>query len=62
MTTMKNIWTEYQAYYGEVIPTEAFSMFCAILIQVHREFRNVRQHQAAAIQQGSEAWRIGATW
>jgi hypothetical protein len=44
------------------MPAEAFSVFCAILIQVHMEFRKARQHVAATIQQLSEVQRIGATW
>jgi hypothetical protein len=40
-------------------------MFCAIMRQIFREFREfrkVRQHGAAAIQQGSVAQRVGTTW
>jgi hypothetical protein len=62
MTTMDNIWTEYQARYEEMMSAETFSVFCAILRQVHMEFRKVRQHGSAVIQQGSKTQRIGATW
>jgi hypothetical protein len=37
-------------------------MFCAIVRQIFREFRKVRQHGSAAIQQGSVAQRVGTTW
>jgi hypothetical protein len=37
-------------------------MFCAIMRQIFREFRKVRQHGAAAIQQVSVAQRVGTTW
>jgi hypothetical protein len=62
ITTMYNIWTEYQAHYSEVMPVEAFSLLCTILGQIHREFRKVRQHGSAAIQQGSDTHWICAIW
>jgi hypothetical protein len=37
-------------------------MFCAIMRQIFREFRKVRQHGAAAIQQVSVAQLVGTTW
>jgi hypothetical protein len=61
MSTMDNIWTNYQARYSEVMPAGAFSVLCAIIGQVQREFCKVRQHGAAAIWQGSDTQRIGAT-
>jgi hypothetical protein len=37
-------------------------MCCAIMQQIFREFRKVRQHRAAAIQQTSATQRVGTTW
>jgi hypothetical protein len=37
-------------------------MFCAIMRDIFREFRKVRQRGTAAIQQGSVAQRAGTTW
>jgi hypothetical protein len=62
ITALDNVWSEYLSRGGGIQPAEAFLMFCAIMRQIFREFRKVRQHGAAAIQQVSVAQRVGTTW
>jgi hypothetical protein len=62
ITALDNVWSEYLSRGGYIQPDEAFLMFCAIMRHIFREFRKVRQHSAAAIQQGSVAQRVGTTW
>jgi hypothetical protein len=62
ITALDNVWSEYLSRRGDIQPAEAFLMFCAIMQQIFREFRNVRQHGATAIQQVSVAQRVGITW
>jgi hypothetical protein len=62
ITALDNVWSEYLSRGGDIQPAEAFLMFCAIMRQIFREFRKVRQHGAAAIQQVSVAHRVGTTW
>jgi hypothetical protein len=62
ITDLNNVWSEYLSRGGDIQPAEAFLMFCAIMRQIFIEFRKVRQHGAAAIQQVSVAQRVGTTW
>jgi hypothetical protein len=62
ITALDNVWSEYLSRGGDIQPAEALLMFCAIMRQIFREFRKVRQHGAAAIQQVSVAQRVGTTW
>jgi hypothetical protein len=62
ITALDNFWSEYLSREGDIQPDEAFLMFCAIMHQIFREFRKVRQHGAAAIQQILVAQRVGNTW
>jgi hypothetical protein len=62
VTALDNVWSEYLSRGGDIQPVEAFLMFFAIVRQIFREFRKVRQHGAAAIQQVSVAHRVGTTW
>jgi hypothetical protein len=62
ITALDNVWSAYLSRGGDIQPAEAFLMFCAIMRQIFREFRKVRQHGAAAIQQVSVAQRVGTTW
>jgi hypothetical protein len=62
ITALDNVWSEYLSRGGDIRTTEAFLMFCAIMRQIFREFRKVRQHGAAALQQVSAAQRVGTTW
>jgi hypothetical protein len=50
ITSLDNVWYEYLSRGGDIQPAEAFLMFCAIVRQIFREFRKVRQHGVAAIQ------------
>jgi hypothetical protein len=58
ITSLENVWSEYLSRGGDIQPTEAFLMFCEIMRQIFREFRNVRHHGAAAIQQVSVAYLV----
>jgi hypothetical protein len=51
ITALDNVWSGYLSKGGDIQPAEVFLMFCAIMRQIFREFRKVRQHGAAAIQQ-----------
>jgi hypothetical protein len=62
ITALDNVWSEYLSRGGYIQPAESLLMFCAIMRQIFREFRKVRQHGATAIQQGSVAQRAGTTW
>jgi hypothetical protein len=62
ITALDNVWSEYFSRGGDIQPADAFLMFCAIMHQIFREFRKVRQYGAAAIQQVSVAQRVGTTW
>jgi hypothetical protein len=62
ITALDNVWSEYLSRGGDIQPADAFLMFCAIMRQIFREFRKVRQHGATAIQQVSVAQRVGTTW
>jgi hypothetical protein len=62
ITALDNFWSQYLSMGGDIQPTEALLMFCAIMRQIFREFRKVGQHGAAAIQQFSVAQRVGTTW
>jgi hypothetical protein len=62
ITALENVWSEYLSRGGDIQPADAFLMFCAITRQIFREFRKVRHHGAAAIQQVSVAQRVGTTW
>jgi hypothetical protein len=62
ITVLNNVWSEYLSRGGDIQSDEAFLMFCAIMRQIFREIRKVRQHGAAAIQQGSVTQRVGTTW
>jgi hypothetical protein len=62
ITAINNVWSEYLSRGGDIQPAKAFLVFCAIMRQIFREFRKVRQHGAAAIQQTSVAQRVGTPW
>jgi hypothetical protein len=62
ITALDNVWSEYLSRGGDIQPAEAFLVFCTIIRQICREFRKVRQHGAAEIQQVSVAQRVGTTW
>jgi hypothetical protein len=62
ITALDNVWSAYLSRGGDIQPDKAFLMFCAIMRQIFREFRKVRQHGTAAIQQVSVAQRVGTTW
>jgi hypothetical protein len=54
------MWNGYASRSGEIQPTEAWLVICAIVRQLFREFRNVRRPGAAVVP-GSKA-SIGTTW
>jgi hypothetical protein len=62
ITALDNLSSEYLSRGGDIHPTEAFLMFCAIMRQIFRGFRKVHQHGVAAIQQTSVAQGVGTTW
>jgi hypothetical protein len=62
ITALDNVWSEYLLRSGDIQPADAFLMFCAIMRHIFREFRKVRQHGAAVIQQVSVAQRVGTSW
>jgi hypothetical protein len=62
ITALDNVWSEYLSRDSDIQPADAFLMFCAIMRHIFRDFRKVRQHGAAAIQQVSVTQRVGTTW
>jgi hypothetical protein len=62
ITALANAWSEYLSRGGDIQTDEDFLMFCAIMRQIFREFRKVRHHGVAAIQQVSVAQRVGNNW
>jgi hypothetical protein len=54
------MWNEYASRSGEIQPTEAWLVICAVVRQLFREFRNVRRPGAAVVP--GSASSIGTTW
>jgi hypothetical protein len=50
ITDLDKVWYEYVERGGDIQPAEAFLMVCAVMRQIFREFRKVRQHGAAVAQ------------
>jgi hypothetical protein len=57
---METMWNEYSGRSGEVLPSEAWLMICAVVRQFFRELRDVRR-PGAAVTPGSSA-SIGTIW
>jgi hypothetical protein len=60
LAMMETMWNEYAGRSGDVQPTEAWMIICAVVRQVFREFRNVRRPGAAVVP--GSATSIGTTW
>jgi hypothetical protein len=54
------MWNEYASRSGEIQPSEAWLVICAVVRQLFREFRNVRRPGAAVVP-GTQA-SVGTTW
>jgi hypothetical protein len=61
LTLIDKMATEHAAHRGEVKAYEPWLKICAIVCQVFRELRNVRQNKAGAFNL-SDTHRIGELW